>query len=583
METQPTRIETGADDRRWLALAVLCLSLVLIVLDNTVLNVALPTLVRELGASTTELQWMVDAYVIVFAGLLLTAGALGDRFGRRRSLQLGLAIFALASGLAAFSGSSGRLIASRAVMGFGAAFVMPATLSIITNIFTDAKERARAIGVWAGMAGVGVALGPVVGGWLLGHFWWGSAFLINIPLVAVALVAGRILLPESRDPAAARLDVVGAGLSIAAMGALLWTIIEAPQQGWTDTTTLGGFALAGVLLFTFLAWERRVDEPMLDVAFFRDPRFSAASASIALVFFALFGSFFLITQLLQFVMGYTALQAGVRMLPVSLVLGVVAPLSARLAERLGTKVVVAGGLVIVAIGLAMTSTFAIGSSYPELLASMLVLAAGMGLTMAPATESIMGSLPPAKAGVGSAVNDTTRELGGALGVAVLGSLLASGYASSLGDALRGFPVPPDVVGIVQGSVGAALQVAGGVGGAAGQALALAARTAFVDAMGLGLEVAAGVALVGAVISAAFLPSRVAEAVEPVDGADGGDGDEPASPEVPDTAKPQADVPAEATAEAPSGPPAEVPAEATAEVPSGAPAEVPSGAPAEPQA
>lgn len=565
METQATRIEAGANDRRWLALAVLCLSLVLIVLDNTVLNVALPTLVRELGASTTALQWMVDAYVIVFAGLLLTAGALGDRFGRRRALQLGLVIFALASGLAAFSGTSGHLISARAVMGLGAAFVMPATLSIITNIFTDPKERARAIGVWAGMAGVGVALGPVIGGWLLGHFWWGSAFLINIPLVAVALVAGRILLPESRDPAAARLDVVGGGLSIAAMGALLWTIIEAPQQGWTHTTTLGGFALAGVLLLTFLAWERRVDEPMLDVAFFRDPRFSAASASIALVFFALFGSFFLITQLLQFVMGYTALQAGVRMLPVSLVLGVVAPLSARLAERLGTKVVVAGGLVIVAIGLAMTSTFAIGSSYGELLAGMLVLAVGMGLTMAPATESIMGSLPPAKAGVGSAVNDTTRELGGALGVAVLGSLLASGYASSLGDSLRGFPVPPDVVGVVQSSVGAALQVAGGVGGAAGQALALAARTAFVDAMGVSLEVAAGVALVGAVISAAFLPGRAAEAAEPVDGAYGGERDEPSSEEAVGAAEPPAGVPAGMPSGATAGVPAEAPAGAVAEV------------------
>lgn len=526
METGPSRIAGGGasagpseiHDRRWLALAVLCLSLVLIVLDNTVLNVALPTLVRDLGASTTQLQWIVDAYVIVFAGLLLTAGALGDRFGRRRALQLGLVIFAVASGLAAVSSTTGQLVGSRTVMGLGAAFVMPATLSIITNIFTDPTERARAIAVWAGMAGVGVALGPVVGGWLLEHFWWGSVFLINLPLVALALVAGRLLLPESRERSTAPLDVVGAGLSITGVGALLWAIIEAPQKGWTDPLTLGAFALAAVLLAVFAWWEHRVDHPMLDVAFFRDPRFSAASGSIALVFFALFGSFFLFTQLLQFVMGYTALQAGVRLLPVSLVLGVVAPLSARLVERVGTKVVVTAGLVVAAVGLAMAATFEMGSGYPELLASMVVLAVGMGLTMAPATESIMGSLPRAKAGVGSAVNDTTRELGGALGVAVLGSLLASGYASSLGDALAGSPVlagsslPAEVTGVVKESLGAALQVAGGVGGAAGEALGLAARTAFVDAMGLGLVVAAAAALIGAVVTAVFLPSRQATEV-----------------------------------------------------------------------
>lgn len=511
METQAGRIvtdesETVPDPRRWWALSVLCLSLVLIVLDNTVLNVALPTLVRELGASTTQLQWMVDAYVIVFAGLLLVAGALGDRFGRRRALQAGLVIFAVASGLAALSGSTGQLIGARAVMGLGAAFVMPATLSIITNLFTDPTERARAIAIWAGMAGVGVALGPVVGGWLLEHFWWGSVFLINLPVVALALVAGRKLLPESRHDTERRLDVVGATLSIAGIGALLFAIIEAPQHGWGDPTTLASFALAAVVLGAFGWWERRVEAPILNLAFFRDPRFSAASGSIALVFFALFGSFFLFTQLLQFVLGYSALEAGVRLLPISLVLGAVSPLSARLVERLGTKVVVTAGLLTVAVGLAMISTFTMGSSYGDLLGGMLVMAAGMGLTMAPATESIMGSLPPAQAGVGSAVNDTTRELGGALGVAVLGSLLASGYASTLGESLPGGVLPAEVTGVVRESVGAALQVAAGLG-PAGEGLALAARGAFVDAMGIGVVVAAGAALLGALISALFLPGR----------------------------------------------------------------------------
>jgi EmrB/QacA subfamily drug resistance transporter len=509
METQRDRIVTDGDtpdDRRWWGLAVLCLSLVLIVLDNTVLNVALPTLVRELGASTTQLQWMVDAYVIVFAGLLLTAGALGDRYGRRRALQAGLVVFAVASALASLSGSTGQLIGARAVMGLGAAFVMPATLSIITNLFTDPTERARAIAIWAGMAGVGVALGPVVGGWLLEHFWWGSVFLINLPIVALALVTGRMLLPESRHHTGHRLDVVGAVLSIAGMGALLYAIIEAPQHGWGDPTTLASFAVAAAVLVAFGWWEHRVKAPMLDIAFFRNPRFSAASGSIALVFFALFGSFFLFTQLLQFVLGYTPLEAGLRLLPISLVLGAVSPLSARLVERLGTKVVVTTGLLTVAAGLAMLSTFTMGSSYGDLLGGMLVMAAGMGLTMAPATESIMGSLPLAQAGVGSAVNDTTRELGGALGVAVLGSLLASGYASTLGETFPGGLLPPEVTGVVRESVGAALQVAAGMG-PAGEGLALAARGAFVDAMGTGVVVAAGAALVGALISALFLPGR----------------------------------------------------------------------------
>jgi len=509
METQRDRIVTDGDtpdDRRWWGLAVLCLSLVLIVLDNTVLNVALPTLVRELGASTTQLQWMVDAYVIVFAGLLLTAGALGDRYGRRRALQAGLVVFAVASALASLSGSTGQLIGARAVMGLGAAFVMPATLSIITNLFTDPTERARAIAIWAGMAGVGVALGPVVGGWLLEHFWWGSVFLINLPIVALALVTGRMLLPESRHHTGHRLDVVGAVLSIAGIGALLYAIIEAPQHGWGDSTTLASFAVAAAVLVAFGWWEHRVEAPMLDIAFFRNPRFSAASGSIALVFFALFGSFFLFTQLLQFVLGYTPLEAGLRLLPISLVLGAVSPLSARLVERLGTKVVVTTGLLTVAAGLAMLSTFIMGSSYGDLLGGMLVMAAGMGLTMAPATESIMGSLPPAQAGVGSAVNDTTRELGGALGVAVLGSLLASGYASTLGETFPGGLLPPEVTGVVRESVGAALQVAAGMG-PAGEGLALAARGAFVDAMGTGVVVAAGAALVGALISALFLPGR----------------------------------------------------------------------------
>jgi len=496
-----------AHERRWLALAVLCLSLLLVVLDNTILNVALPTLVDELDASTSDLQWIVDSYVLVFAGLLLTAGSLGDRYGRRRSLTAGLVVFGIGSVLAAFSGSSSELISTRALMGLGAAFVMPATLSIITNLFTDPKERAQAIAAWAGTAGLGVAIGPVTGGWLLEHFWWGSVFLVNVPFLLLALAAGRYLLPESRDPEQPRLDLVGASLSIVGLTILLWTLIEAPEAGWTSTETIAGFATATVVLGAFVWWERRSDHPMLDVTFFQDRRFSVATGSITLVMFAMFGSFFVLTQLLQFVMGYSALQAGIRMLPVAGTMFVVAPASAKLVEKVGTKAVVGSGMAIVSVGLLLVARIGLDDGYGEMAAAMVVLALGMALVMAPATEAIMGSLPPAKAGVGSAVNDTTRELGGALGVAVLGSILSSGYSSSVSAAVAGTPVPEQVRSVVEESLGAAIGVANQIGGNAGAQLTEVARSAFVDGMGLTLVIAAAVAAAGSLLTFLFLPSR----------------------------------------------------------------------------
>ena len=502
-----------AHEKRWLALAVLCLSLLLVVLDNTILNVALPTLVDELDASTSDLQWIVDSYVLVFAGLLLTAGSLGDRFGRVRSLTGGLVVFGAGSVLAAFATTSGQLISTRALMGLGAAFVMPATLSIITNLFTDPKERAQAIAAWAGVAGLGVAIGPVTGGWLLEHFWWGSVFLVNVPFLVLALVAGRFLLPESKDPEQARLDPVGAGLSIVALTGLVWSLIEAPHNGWTDPVTLGGLAASLAVLVGFVAWEKRSDHPMLDVTFFEDRRFSVATGSITLVMFAMFGSFFVLTQLLQFVLGYTALEAGIRMLPVAATMFVVAPLSAKVVEKVGTKAVVGTGMALVSVGLLLTSRIEATDPYSAVAMAMVVLAFGMALVMAPATEAIMGSLPPAKAGVGSAVNDTTRELGGALGVAVLGSILSSGYGSNMAEALEGTAMPAQLRSVVEESLGAAIAVANGIGGDAGARLADAARVAFVDGMGLTLVIAAAVAAVGSLVTFLFLPARAkAEAV-----------------------------------------------------------------------
>ncbi|MDQ4090590.1 MAG: MFS transporter [Actinomycetota bacterium] len=484
--------------RRWWTLAVMCLSLMVIGVDNTILNVALPTLVRDLDASTSQLQWIVDSYTLVFAGLLLTAGSLGDRFGRRRALSIGLLIFGAGSVASAVAGSADHLIFTRALMGIGGALIMPATLSIISNVFTVPAERARAIAVWAGFSAMGIAIGPLSGGWLLEHFWWGSVFMVNIPIVALALTGGRLFVPESKDPTPRRLDPVGAVLSIVGLVTLVWAIIEAPVHGWTHGTTLAAFAAATVFLGAFVAWELRTDHPMLDVHFFGNPRFSAASTAVTLVFFALFGSTFLQTQYLQFVLGYSALEAGLRVGPIALVLMVVAPTSARLVERVGTKLIVAAGLAIVCLSLVILSFATVTSGYGPVLASLLIMGLGMGMTMAPATESIMGSLPRHKAGVGSAVNDTTRQIGGALGVAILGSLLASTYASSLGD---GVPAA------AKASVGAALDLARGLGGEQGAALALSAKSAYVDGMGVGVQVAAGVALLGSIIALAFLPSR----------------------------------------------------------------------------
>lgn len=500
-----TRAQERAEERRWLILAVLCFSLLVIVLDNTILNVAIPTIVRDLDATNSQLQWMVDAYTLVFAGLLLTGGSLGDRFGRRGALQLGLTVFGLGSLASAFAASSEQLIATRAFMGIGGAFIMPATLSIITNVF-PARERGKAIGVWAATAGLAGVLGPLTGGFLLEHFYWGSIFLVNIPIVVVGLLAGVFLIPTSKDPAAPRLDPVGALLSVVGLTALLYGIIEAPQDGWTDPVILACFFVGLAVLGMFLTWESRSDHPMLDVHFFENPRFTAASLGIMMVFFAMFGATFLLTQYFQFVLGYTPFETGVRFLPIALCMMVLSPLSARFVHRLGTKLVVGSGLLMVTAGLVSWASLSAGSSYwPDIIWRQALMASGMALTMAPATESIMGSLPLAKAGVGSAVNDTTRQVGGALGVAVIGSVLASIYGSQVGDFLHGKPVPSGTAAQLEQSLGLALAAGRQVPG-----LGTTAIDAFIEGMHAGVLVAAAVALLGAVIALMWLPARASD-------------------------------------------------------------------------
>src|SRR4051794_30100890 len=489
------------DPRRWWTLLVLSASLLVIGLDNTILNVALPTLEHDLGASSSQLQWIVDAYMLVFAGLLLTAGALGDRFGRKRALAFGLTVFGLGSGLSALATSPEMLIATRALMGVGGAFIMPSTLSIITAVFPS-DERAKAIGIWAGVSGLGIAIGPVAGGWLIEHASWNAVFLVNLPFVVAALIAGRWLIPESKDPAAPRLDLPGFALSIAGLTTLVWAIIEAPARGWTDGTILGAFGIAAVILGTFLAWELRAAQPMLDVRLFRNPRFSGASAAITLVFFSMFGTIFFLTQYLQGVLGYTALEAGVRVTPIAVGLILGGPISAKLAERIGTKVVVAGGLVLVAAGLSIVTQFQADSSYGIVAAHLLVLGFGMGMAMAPATESVMGSLPIEKASVGSAVNDMTRTTGGALGVAILGSLLASQYRGDLDAAVSG--LPHGAAESASDTLSGGLAIAHQLGDSG---LADAAQSAFVSGMHVAALAAAAVALAGAVVAYLVIPAR----------------------------------------------------------------------------
>jgi EmrB/QacA subfamily drug resistance transporter len=503
--------------RRWLTLLVLCTSLMVIVIDNSILNVALPTLSRSpanggLGAADSDLQWIVDSYVLVFAGLLLTAGALGDRFGRYKALAFGLAVFGAGSLLAANASSSGALITFRALMGVGGAFIMPATLSIITNVFRDPKERGRAIAVWAGVSGLGLAIGPVTGGTLLEHFWWGSVLLVNVPVVIIGLVGGYFLVPDSRDPSAPRLDVPGALLSIAGLATLLWGLIEGPSKGWRSGPVLTAFAIGIALLLAFIVWERRSDHPMLDVGFFRNPRFSAASGAITLTFMSLMGMIFVLTQYLQSVLGFSPVKAGATLIPMSGVMMVLAPMSARFVERLGTKRVLGTGLLIVSLSLVLMAQLSTESSIVSVILITMVMATGMANVMAPATESVMGSLPREKAGVGSAVNDTTRQVGGAIGVALLGSLMASRYGNHIDSGLADSGLPASVLDRIGGNIQAGVGVGRDTGGPLGDQIVDVAHHSFMAGMHLAVFVAAGIVAVAAIGVFKWMPARAPEPV-----------------------------------------------------------------------
>jgi EmrB/QacA subfamily drug resistance transporter len=502
-----------AERNKPLILTALLLAAFMINLDTTIVNVALPTLVRELHASTVQLEWIVDAYNLLFAALVLGAGNLGDRVGRKGVLLAGLFVFGASSFAGGLGNSPGELIAARAVMGVGAALIFPATLSLLTNVFTERRERARAIGLWGATTGVGIAVGPIIGGWLLEQFSWPSVFFALVPFAAAAAVLVALAVPTSRDPDAPPADRPGLVLSTAAMAILIYTIIEAPNRGWAAGLSIAGFAAAAVLLVAFVAWERRVRDPMLDVALFKNLRFSAASGAVTITFFSLMGFIFVITLYFQFLKGYGPLSTGVRLLPVAVMTGITSVLGTRLAVQSGTKLVVSGGMVCLAIGLAWASTAATDSSYLKIAGTMIFIGSGIGLTSAPATESIMGAVSAAKAGVGSAVNDATRITGATLGVAVIGSIYASIYASRLADALPA-QVPGPIADSAQRSVGTAFGIASQLDAAGRPALAQglhqAASNAFFDGFQTSVLVAVAVCLVGAVAAAILIPNQPPE-------------------------------------------------------------------------
>jgi EmrB/QacA subfamily drug resistance transporter len=495
--------------RKALVLATVCAAVLAINLDTTIVNVALPSISRELSAGTRQLQWVVDGYNLAFAGLVLAAGSLSDRFGRRPALITGLVGFAAASAAGALVTSAGALVVSRFVMGAFAALIFPTTLSIISNTFRERRERAAALGVWGAVVGLGVAAGPITGGVLLEHFYWGSVFWALVPLALVTAAAAYVLVPESRDPGVPGLDVPGLGLSVAMLASLTYTIIEAPARGWSSVQTLGGFGLAAVVLVAFVLHERRTPNPMLDVSLFRDRRFSAASGSVTITFFALFGFIFLVTQYFQFVRGYGALSTGARILPVALSIAVASVVGAALAPRIGTKVVVTTGLVLFGASFLWISTTGATTPYaPVIVPQMVMMGLGMGLISTPATESILLVLPPARAGVGSAVNDATRELGGTLGVAVVGSVFSSVFGSHL--AAGAFSaLPGAALGRSQDSVGVARVVAGG-----DPRLVAAYQDSFLAGLSTACIVVGLLCLAGAVAAALLLPGRVLVPVEP---------------------------------------------------------------------
>ncbi|KOT86377.1 multidrug MFS transporter [Streptomyces rimosus subsp. pseudoverticillatus] len=519
----PRHVPEHIHRRRWAILSVLMLSLLIVVLDNSILNVAMKTIATPaptgLGATQSQLEWAINSYTLVFAGLLFTSGLLGDRLGRKKVLLFGLVVFGIGSVLAAVSGSPGQLIAFRAVMGLGGAFVMPSTLAVLMNVF-ERDEQPRAIGIWAGGVGLAIAIGPIAGGLLLDHFWWGSVFLVNVPIVLVALVVMIVLVPDSKDPRPGKLDPLGVLLSVVGLVLLVYGIIKGGQLAdFTDPQVLGTVLGGLLVLVGFVLYEKRIDHPSINVNLFRKPAFSAAVGAIALVFFAMMGVTFFIVFYVQSVRGYTPLQAGLLILPLAVAQMIFSPRARHAVDRFGSRVVCSAGMLLVAAS--MAGFLLLDADTPIWVLEVLFFAQGTGSAhiMPPVTVSIMQSLPREKAGSGSAINNTFRQVGGTLGVAVLGSLLSTVYRDGIDGTLNSVPGLPDAARHAAGeSIEATLGVARQLG-AAGQRLAAEAHDAFIHAMHVTALASAGVAVLGAVVVAAFLPGRMGESARGTDRAE----------------------------------------------------------------
>lgn len=509
--------ESKAYKQRWIALAFLGFSLLIISLDNTVLNVALPSISKDLGASASGLQWIVDAYVLVFASLLLTMGTISDRVGRKKVLQVGLVLFGIGSLMAALSNSTNMLIGFRAFQGIGAAIIMPSTLSILTATFRNPTERAKAIAIWAGIFGLGIGIGPIIAGVLLDHFHWSSVFLINIPVVAVALVGGYLFMEDSRDETATRPDIPGVVLSIAGLLALVYGIIKAGEKSWTTNDVLFSMIMGAVLLIVFAWWETRTKTPMLPLKFFKNMSFTGANIALTMVMFSMFGSMFFMSQYFQSVQAYTPFQAGLRLLPMAPVTLVMAINSARVASRIGTKLTVSLGIFMAAAGMFYLSRIVEADTpYWEFLIGMLITSGGMGMAMSPATNSIMGSLPVRKAGVGSAMNDTNRQVGGALGVAILGTVMNTTYLHTVGKLSHnpGPALPESAVHAIRSSIQGAHIVAEQIPDPTiSQKIVDTANTGFVSGMSDAMLVASIIMIVATLVTLFILPSRVRPAAD----------------------------------------------------------------------
>jgi EmrB/QacA subfamily drug resistance transporter len=502
--------QTKGYRQRWLALVFIGFSLMIISLDNTVMNLALPAVSRDLGADASQLQWIVDAYILVMAGLLLTMGYLGDWIGRKPILQIGLLIFALFSLGAAFSINSEMLIGMRAMMGIGAATILPATLSILTATFREPKERAQAIAIWAAILALGVGIGPLISGWLLDNYKWNSVFYINIPIVIIGLVGGYFFIENSRSENPRRIDIPGVLLSIIGLFALVYAIIQAGTEGWAAWEVLCAFIVAAILLAAFVFWELRFSEAMLPIGFFKNMSFTGANVALMLAFFSLNGAFFFLGQFLQTVLGYSPLKAGLQLLPLAVVCFISAMISARIASRIGIKLTVGIGILLAAIGLfLLASTFTVDAGYGRIALAMCVIALGLGLTMSPATDSVMGSVPVAQSGVGSAMNNTTRQIGSALGIAILGTILNSAYITTVKAVNWPVPLQPQALEAIQSSIQGAHIVAQSIPDSQlAQMIINKANEAFVTGASHALVVAGIILTVASGITLIILPSRV---------------------------------------------------------------------------